>query len=403
MQRQLLIKHLLLISVLIGVITIDSKAQGPTIGLERALEIAMANHAGLERDRLSIEQQSQLAQTGLPLQPAQIFFSGEEFNFGGQSGVQSFNIQQNFYLPKAAKAQRAYYQQGAVLAGKQLELTAQELKRQVEHAYMSLLYAKQEQALAAENVALYNNFLAVATTQLESGETGKIPQLAARSRIGKAQLEEEHANEKYQIAFTLFNKWLQSDTLFDVNGALPLSPPPSVDTSLQSNPHLQIVQAKVELAETRIETQRAQLLPQINSGLRLQSAFGNFPLLGYQIGVNVPLFRKAYNSRIDAAKVGVKIQEAALDNKRQQLDLQISELRFRIEHQLHILEYLQEELRPVVDEQSTVNLRAYLEGEIGYLEYLDSLEQVIGVKQQYLDALYQFNALQVELDYWLGN
>ena len=56
---------------------------------------------------------------------------------------------------------------------------------------------------------------------METGETGRIPQLAARSRLGQAQLEQEHAIEKYQIALTLFNQWLQSDTLYDVEGELP--------------------------------------------------------------------------------------------------------------------------------------------------------------------------------------
>jgi cobalt-zinc-cadmium resistance protein CzcA len=80
----------------------------------------------------------------------------------------------------------------------------------------------------------------------------------------------------------------------------------------------------------------------------------------------------------------------------------ISELRYRLEHQQYILQYLEENLTPIVQEQSEVNLKAYQEGEISYLEYLDGLEQVVSVKQQYLTALYKFHALQVELDYWLG-
>lgn len=387
----------------ISAMILPGTSQRASIDLEEALQIARDNYAGLERDRLSVQQQSELAGSGLPAQPAQLFFSGEEFDFDGATGVHSLNIQQNFYLPKAARAQRSFYQQGAAVAEKQLALTEKDLKRKVAQAYYRLQYAKQEQALADENLALYNDFLAVATVQLERGETGKIPQLAARSRLGQAQLEQEHANEKYQIALTLFNQWLQSDTVYDVAGELPLAPFQVVDTSLQNNPHLQIIQARQEWAVARVETQKAQLLPQINSGLRLQNAFGVFPLFGYQIGVNIPLFQKAYKTRIEAAKVGVKVQEAALKTERNQLERTISELRYRVEHQLHILEYLQEDLRPVVDQQSEINLEAYREGEIGYLEYLDSLEQVVKVKQQYLEATYQFNALQVELDYWLGN
>lgn len=80
----------------------------------------------------------------------------------------------------------------------------------------------------------------------------------------------------------------------------------------------------------------------------------------------------------------------------------ISELQYRLVNQQHILQYLQEDMAPIVNEQSEVNLQAYQEGEISYLEYLDSLEQVIKVKKQYLSALYKFNFSTVELDYWIG-
>ncbi|MFT4567586.1 MAG: cobalt-zinc-cadmium resistance protein CzcA, partial [Saprospiraceae bacterium] len=161
-------------------------------------------------------------------------------------------------------------------------------------------------------------------------------------------------------------------------------------------------EALKEEAFAKIESQKVQLLPQINSGFKLQTMSGNFPLFGYQLGVNIPLFKKAYQGRIEAAEVGVKIQEADLRNKEQELERKISELRYRLEHQIHILEYLHEDLTPIVNEQSEVNLKAYAEGEITYLEYLDGLEQVVKVKQQYLTALYKFHSFRIELDYWLG-
>lgn len=400
-KRQFKIEILLLLGLVCAVAT-SGIGQNKSIDLEEALIIARKNYAGLERDRLAVDQQNKLAEAGLPPQPAQLYLSGEEFGANGQSGIHSINVLQNFYLPKAAKAQQSFYKQGAALAEKQLVITDHELKRQVEQAYYQLLYAKQEQELVAENVGLYNDFLSVTTTQLETGETGRIPQLAARSRLGQAQLEQEHALEKYQIALSLFNQWLQSDTLYDVQGELPLGSDFSPDSTAQNNPHLQIIEAQRELAIANVENQKVQLLPQINSGFKLQTASGNFPLFGYQLGVNVPLFKKAYRGRIEAAEVGVKVQEAGLKTKKQELERTISELQYRIEHQQHILEYLQQDLTPIVIEQSEVNQSAYGEGEISYLEYLDGLEQVVKVKQQYLTALYKFNALRVELDYWLG-
>lgn len=400
-KRQFKIQLLLLLG-LVCALTTSSIGQTITISLAEALSIARKNYAGLERDRLTIDQQNKLADAGLSLQPTQLYLSGEEFGVNDQTGIHAINIQQNFYLPKATKMQKAFYKQGAAVAEKQLALTDHELKRQVELAYFQLLYAKQEQKLVAENLGLYNDFLSFTTAQLESGETGRIPQLAARSRLGQAQLEQEHAFENYQIALTLFNQWLQSDTLYEVQGDLAFDASFLPDSTTQNNPHLQVIEAEKELAFAKIASEKVQLLPQINSGFKLQTMSGNFPLFGYQLGVNVPLFKKAYQGRIEAAEVGVKVQEANLKAKEQELGRTISQLRYRLKHQLHILEYLQQDLTPIVQEQSEVNLKAYREGAVSYLEYLDGLEQVVKVKQQYLTALYKFNALRIELAYWLG-
>ena len=388
--------------VLTCTLSLPTYGQNNLISLEDALSMARENYSGLKRDQLTVEQYNKLASTGLPVQPTQLYISGEEFGSNGQTGVHSLNVFQNFYLPKASEAQRAYYRQGANLAEKQLQLTDWELKRAVEQSFNQLLYSKELLRIMAENVSLYDDFLKVTTVQLETGETGKLPQMAARSRLGQAELEQEHAKETYQIALVLFNQWLQSDTLYEATGKLALPTASSKDSIQADNPHLQMIQAQKELALTKIETEKAQLLPQINSGLKLQSAFGNFPLFGYQIGVNVPLFKKAYKGRIDAAEIEVMVQEAALKTEQQKLQRTISELQYRLEHQRHILDYLQQDLTPLVNEQSSLNLQAYREGEIGYLEYLDSLEQVVKVKQQYLEAVYKFHVLKVELDYWTG-
>ncbi|MDX1408867.1 MAG: TolC family protein, partial [Saprospiraceae bacterium] len=252
------------------------------------------------------------------------------------------------------------------------------------------------------NLALYEDFLEVTTTQLESGETGKIPQLAARSRLGNAQLALEHAEEQYDVARILFNQWLRSDTVFTADGEMEAIPEDLIDTSLHQNPHLSVHEALVQRAEADVARERAYRIPQIRSGLALQTASDLFPLFGYQIGVQVPLFKKAYRRHIEAAQLRVEVESAAMEAKVNEIDRKLSELRYRLQHLLHIITYLEDDLQPILDEQQTVNRAAYLEGEIGYLEMLDTLQQEVQVRRQLLDALYEFNVLRLELDYWSG-
>jgi cobalt-zinc-cadmium resistance protein CzcA len=380
----------------------NSFGQNQFISLAEAIEIAKKNHAALDRDRLNMQQYQQLAKAGLPLPPSQISISGEELGANGAANLHSLNFQQNFYLPKASKIQQNYFEEGAKVAAKELVLTEKTLEWKVKNAYFQLLYAKEEQALVAENLTLFKDFLQIATTQLQTGETGKIPQLAARTRLGQAQLEAEHVEEKFQIAFSLFNQWLQSESGYDVSGKLTQTSSLAIADNWSQNPHLQTFQALKERANAAIELEKSKLLPQITTGAKLQTAAGNFPLFGYQLGLNVPLFKKNYQNRIEAAEVGVKVQEAALAAEQQKLTRTISNLKYRIEHQAHILNYLQNDLQPLIEEQSQVNELAYREGEISYLEYLNSLEQVVLVKRQFLKALLEYNLLQSEVNYWLG-
>ena len=388
--------------IILSVAFQNTYAQSNVITLEGAIGIARENYAGLERDRLTIAQYKRLASTGVPVQPTQLYISGEEFGSNNQSGVHSLNVFQNFYLPKVSQSQRAYYRQGADLAEKQLELTDGELKRQVEQAFYQLQYAEEALTLATENVTINEEFLNVTTIQLETGETGRLPQMAARTRLAQARLEKQHADEGYKIALSIFNQWLQSDMTYTAEGSLRMPTEIIIDSLGSDNRHLQYLQSQKQLATANIETQKAQLLPQINSGFKFQTAFGNFPLFGYQIGLNVPLFKKAYQGRIEAAEIEVKVQEATIKTEQQNLERTITELQYRLGHQREVLQYLQEVLTPIVNDQATVNLTAYREGEVGYLEYLDGMEQVIKVKRQYLEALYEFHIYKSDLDYWTG-
>ena len=146
--RQLNIKILLL--GLICSVTTLSIGQSTTINLQEALNIARENYAGLKRDRLVIDQFSKLSETGVPLQPTQIYLSGEEFGANNQTGIHSLNIQQNFNLPKVSRTQKSYYKQGVSVAERQMALTDIELKRNVEMAYYELVYAKQNESIVDE-------------------------------------------------------------------------------------------------------------------------------------------------------------------------------------------------------------------------------------------------------------
>lgn len=395
MKQQSLLGLLMCFSVLMS-------AQNTSINLEQALVMARAYNAGLQRDQLKIDQQNTLAQAGLRQEATQIYISSEEFDFGDNTGLHALNVQQNFYLPKANKAQQAWYKTAALKAERQYALTDQALKRAVSEAYYQVLHAQALKVLNAENIALHEDFVARTHRQLTTGETGKVPYTTAKLHLGQARLQAAAAEEQYALALMVFNSYLGANTHYEAEGVLGETKA-VVALNTSASPYLQLQQAQQELAKANIAREQAQLIPQLNSGLKLQSNAGVAPLFGYQIGVNVPLFRKAYNKRIEAAQLGVELAQAEYDSQTQALDRAVQALAQQLQEQQSIIEYLQTALKPLAEEQNQLNLAAYIEGELSYLAYLDGLEQMVEVEQQYLAALYKLNALQAELNFLLGN
>ena len=402
MKNKKMTIHLVSIIAFICISYTANFCQDRLLSVSQAVSIAEKNYDGLERGRLEVKQKQILSEGGVPMPFTQLSLSGEEFGAGEYPGIYSINAQQSFYLPKVSRTHNDYYKKGAELAKLNLKLSEQELKWNVEQAYLQLLYAKEEQALIDDLIKLYDNFLSTVNSKIESGETGKIPQLATISQLRQITLEKDKIVNQHRVAKEVFNQWLQSDTVFYVEGNLTLPEVTPNDTSVFMSIHIQAARANQEIARAVVEKEKAKLLPQINIGLKLQTISGDFPLFGYQVGVNVPLFKKGYDHRIEAAEVEVKAQEADVRTRHHKLTMKISKIKYEIQHQIKSLDYLNKELIPVVIEQKDLISKAYLEGETSYLELLRSLEQEVDVKRQILFALYRINALKIELDYWIS-
>lgn len=375
---------------------------GQSITLDEALLIASENYNGIRYDQLYIDKQKVLANGGSPQQLTQIFISGEEFDFKDQRGIHSLNVQQNFNLPKVGSAYKSYYSKNAELGEARLALTRLELEKEIKMVFFELLYTQEYQKLQESSIAIYEDFLSVTTKLSESGETGAIPQLAAKTQLSKAKLEKEHANERNNIAKALFNSWLDSDDDYDAKGSLQ-AVNNEVTVESKVTPHLLFYDSQKAVANANVEIKNAQLIPQLNTGLRLQSIGNDFPFFGYQFGVNVPLFRNGINKQIEASKLELEMIDSQKKLQAQKMNRRLSELEYRKVHQGHIIEKMTDELMPIIENQVELTRRAFLEGESSYLDYLNALKEQKDAKEELLEELYRLKMIEVEIDYWQGN
>lgn len=380
---------------------LQSHAQTNTVSLEEAQQIALEKYPSLVANRLQIQKGEQLSQLPAFHPRANVFIGGEEFNFSGQAGIQSFNIQQNFNLPKAAKSLRAWYTAQALVSKAALKQSETALRGAVAFAYYDVLYYQQKLNLHQEQLALYQDFESISGDLQQAGQTGKIPVLKARGKRQESSLAVQQASAEYDIMLQQLNQWLVGEN-YEPNLAQLPSPSTIVpNQSLDTHPQLLVIKQQQQLAEKQIAVLESQNLPQLNTGLRLQRVNGELLFYGFQFGVNVPLFKQATKKRAEAAAVDIAIQGARAESAKLQLQNSLSNLSQQRLRQQERINYIEQRLLPQAEEQQSVLLEAYRQGEVTYFEYVQGIETLIRYKFQHLDALYQYHLLENQMRYLL--
>lgn len=380
-----------------------ASAQSIPINLEDAFEIATRNYPLLQRDAQRLTQQELLLNTAANPSHTHIFLGGSQIDPNSINGVQGVGFIQRFNWPSGKKYRKAVLEERQLLAAQQIESTALELRREVALAYFELLYTKELRTITNEQRQLKEELFVIASQKLENGETGKIPVLEAEGRYKQALLTQQQALEQYEIAYTIFNNWLYSDTAFVAQG--PGLPPPQGYLSIfveDTHPKLLLAEQKVQLAESKIQQERSQRLPQIITGGQLQMVDGDSPFYAYVLGLSIPLGQKPIKARVQSAEVEVEIEQTELKALRADMENQRRTLIAQLKKEQSALDFLRKEMLPLADEQITDTRRAYQEGVADYKDYVMNLEQALNTRWSYLQRLRQYHLIRLELEFLTG-
>ncbi len=371
-----------------------------TITIEKAIEIATKQDPTLILAELKVLQSDKQSEVGLATQPTQISFSGEEFNFEGVSGIQSLNIQQTFNLPGVSDKYKAYNRSKSNKYKALGRLTEIEVIRNVESAYYKLAIAKQELIARQNAKAIYSNFLERSRETYQAGESNKIAMTTAENMLKKAKLNIDHATHEIDVARSLFNVWLGNTGLYDVQAVTDYEKLNYEIESEDYGTHLDIYDLEKEVIERKVEIQKSNLLPQINTGLRLQSLNGDALYFGYQVGVNIPIARVSYKKQVEATRVGIEIVSAEKAVKQRALEYKTIKLKGHLEHLSEKLEVYTKDLLPSIQEQIDLLREAYQAGEVNYIEYMMSIESYDNLQIEKVELLEDYYQTMVELKYW---
>ena len=392
-------KALGIIAVLLAPI-VGSAQQNP-ISAEQTVEMAIENNKGLQANAKRINQSEQLVGSAFNIDKTQVSYGYDQNNIA-ENGLplNVFGVSQSFQFPTIYGAQHKVEKQKVALTTQLYQLNERMLTKEVYVAYYNVVYSHNLVKQYTYLDSLYGQFASAAKKRYDVGETNLLEKLTAETKQKEISIALAQAKEDVSKAYTMLNQWVQSDSLITVNEDV-LPRLTLDDFSIANHPGILYYNTIENLAKSSLSLERQKLLPDLqfsvfqgtNNGVNAKN------YNGFQLGVAIPLWFGANKSKINAAKTETFIVANEYENYKIQLQSKYDALLSDVKKYQETVDYYETAGRVLSKELTTTASKAFQNGEIDFLQYVQLLESAKNIEINYLQNLNKYNNTVLELNY----
>lgn len=387
------------IGIILILFSVGVFAQNEPLTLQELKQIAYENNFLLKAKELNIEKNDILSKSPYEFDKTNIYYKFENDRITESAG--SFNtigIGQNFKLPKAYKVKRNYLKSKVEIAKTRWKVEKQNLDRNIEIAYQDFIYSKNKEFTYKTLDSLYGNLKNSAKRKFELGETNNLEKITALAKYKQIQLLYNQAKKDTEIAKLKIKQIIQSDQDFNIYvtelKSLTLS-----DVTIENNKVLEEYEAIQNMQKLQTKVNENNLLPDFS----LQYDYGmntyySGAIHSFEIGVNVPLFRKNLKSKVQANEIANDIINQEYQNYKLMLNAKQKQLLLDLEKYQSQIDYYQNEGKELSNALFKSANRSFMEGEIDLFQYILSIEHSYDIRLNYLEYLNKYNQIIIEIN-----
>jgi len=371
------------------------------ISIEEAVLIAFENNPSIKAANIEVEKQESLKKSAFDLDKTSISYTKGQINTVQQD--YQWEISQDFKFPTVYATQSKLQKEKIALSEVSMALQKNNLKRDVRDTYMQLQYAKSKFVLIEELEKEFQNFAVIAKKRFETGETNLIEKMAAEGKReeirllkSEAQLDIENLRKQLQLLLNI-------ESIVTISEAeLTKMPFNTIEDLGNESPFLKLQEQIVNVSEKEYKLEKARFLPDVSAGYFNQQIEGVKNFSGFQVGVKVPLFFWSQKGRSQAAKKNTEIAKMNFEQTKLNINSALqNQLQDFKKYKASLLYYETKGLQ-LADKLFFFANKAYKEGEVGYVEYIATLEQAVQIKRDYLNRLNLYNQTINEINYLTG-
>jgi cobalt-zinc-cadmium resistance protein CzcA len=386
------------------------------LSLKDAIQIALDSNLSVKSSAYSLEAQKVLKNASWDIPKTVI--EGQYGQFNSYRDDNSITVSQTFSFPSVYINQSRLANAAIKSAGWQLKSASLDIATSVKQVYLQLAYLNSKQQLLVYQDSLFSGFLRAAELRARTGETNRLEMITARTQSLeiKNQLQQVIADEGIQ------KRKLQ--TL--LNSKIPIRPSDTVlhrldffllndSLALNGNPSLGYIRQQVEVSRINKQLEHSRMMPDLSVGYFNQSIIGSqeisgtlrtfdggYRFTGFQAGIAIPVWFGPSLSRSKAAEIKELASRSEAEYYSGSLKSTYGSMLDECRKYASSIDYYEQQAVPEANMIIEHSEQSYKAGALDYLDYVITLNRALDIRQNYLDALNNYNQTIISIDYITG-
>ncbi len=380
-----------------------------------AINAALENNQLIKSAEYHVDYFNQLKKTGSDMGKLSAVWMNGQYNTIEKDN--NITLTQSIPFPGTIAAHMKLGEERIIGSTKNLLSAKNNLVYEVKSVYELLMHQKAFQNLLLSQDSLYSDFARASSLRYKTGESNLLEMTTAETQSQEVKNLVRQNDANIYISQKKLQTLLKSEVLVDAAntfGKRILDVDPAA-SALESNPQLQYSQQQIKITEQEKRVERNRLMPDFTVGYFNQTLIGyqnttgtdtfygkSNRFQGFSVGLAIPLWFAPQLARAKAASFMEESTRQSADYFRTTITSEYEQALRELDKNQASLIYYESSALKNADLILTQARKAYKGGEIGYVEYLQSLRSAITIKTNYLQALNQYNLSVIKIEYLTG-
>lgn len=380
-----------------------------------AINAALENNQLIKSAEYHVDYFNQLKKTGSDMGKLSAVWMNGQYNTIEKDN--NITLTQSIPFPGTIAAHMKLGEERIIGSTKNLLSAKNNLVYEVKSVYELLMHQKAFQNLLLSQDSLYSDFARASSLRYKTGESNLLEMTTAETQSQEVKNLVRQNDANIYMSQKKLQTLLKSEVLVDAAntfGKRILDVDPAA-SALESNPQLQYSQQQIKITEQEKRVERNRLMPDFTVGYFNQTLIGyqnttgtdtfygkSNRFQGFSVGLAIPLWFAPQLARAKAASFMEESTRQSADYFRTTITSEYEQALRELDKNQASLIYYESSALKNADLILTQARKAYKGGEIGYVEYLQSLRSAITIKTNYLQALNQYNLSVIKIEYLTG-